>query len=139
MIGEALTTRLKLTLHFRLEFLGIHLDCIDPGTPEGQDEAPPIHPGDLGPASLRDLAAAVPVDRRRQAQLAGEVIRRRRGSHDVIWEIDRDGRHSLILPRSITITTGFHRLVSLPDPVTEACFSRFWTHRGRSKFAARNP
>ncbi len=52
MIGEALTTRLKLALHLLLEFLGAHLDRIDPGTTEGQDETPSIHPGDLRPPAL---------------------------------------------------------------------------------------
>jgi hypothetical protein len=66
MIGEALTTRLKLTLDFRLEFLSAHLDGIHPGTAQGEEETPSIHPRDLRPFALRDLALAVPVDRRRQ-------------------------------------------------------------------------
>jgi hypothetical protein len=65
MIGEALTTRLKLTLHIRLQFLGADLDCIDTGTTKGQDEIPSIHPRDLRPPALRDQATTVPMDRRR--------------------------------------------------------------------------
>jgi hypothetical protein len=74
MIGEALTTRRKLTLHHLLEFLGAHLDRVDPGTTEGQDETPSIHPGDLSPSALRDQAKPLPKDRRRQAHLARQFL-----------------------------------------------------------------
>ena len=98
MIGEALTTRLKLTLDLHSEFLGINLDGIHTGPAEGKDEAASIQPSDLGPFALRDQAAAVPVNRRRQPQLACELLGRRRGRHKVVWQLDRDRRHRESLP-----------------------------------------
>ena len=62
MLGELLTTRLKLTLDLRLEFLSAHLDGINPGTAEGEDETPSIHPRDLRPFALRDQATGVVAD-----------------------------------------------------------------------------
>ena len=49
MIGDALTTRLELTLDLRLEFLSAHLDGVHASTAQGEDEAPSIHPRDLRP------------------------------------------------------------------------------------------
>jgi len=98
MIGEALTTRLKLTLDLHSEFLGINLDGIHTGPAEGKDEAASIQPRDLGPFALRDQATAVPVNRRRQPQLACELLGRRRGRHKVVWQLDRDRRHRENLP-----------------------------------------
>ena len=122
MIGEALTTRLKLTFHLRLQFLRADLDYIDTGTAKGQDETSSIHPRDLRPPALRDQATTVAVDRRRHAQLAGELIRRRRRSHDILRQLDRDGRHFVTLlsvdyynRRSISQPSSY------PDPVTKQC------------------
>ncbi len=93
MIGEALTMRLELTLDLRLEFLSGYLDGVHASTAQGEDEAPSIHPRDLRPFALRDLAPAVPVDRRSQPQLACKLLGRDRGRHNLVRQLDRDRRH----------------------------------------------
>ena len=98
MIGEALTMRRKLTLNLRLEFFGADLDRIHPGTAEGQDETPSIQSRDLCPFALRDLTTAVPVDRRREAQVLSKLLGRRRVRHDVRWQLNRDRGHRESLP-----------------------------------------
>ena len=93
MIGDALTMRLELTLDLRLEFLSAHLDGVHASTAQGENKAPSIHPRNLRPFALRDLAPAVPVDRRRQPQLACKLLRRDRGRHNLVRQLDRDRRH----------------------------------------------
>ena len=90
MIGEALTTRRKSTLNLRLEFLWAGLDRIDTGTRQGQDETSSIQPRNLCTLSLRDLTAAVPVDRRGKPQVARKLLGRRRGGHNFRWQLDCD-------------------------------------------------
>src|SRR5208337_5571923 len=93
MIGDALTTRLELTLDLRLEFLSAHLEGVHASTAQGEDEAPSIHPRDLRPFALRALAPAVPVDRRRQPRLACKLLRRDCGRYNLVRQLDRDRRN----------------------------------------------
>jgi hypothetical protein len=115
-IGDALTTRLKLTLDLRLEFLSAHLDGVHASTAQGEDEAPSIPPSDLRPFALRDLAPAVPVDRRRQPQLACKLLRRARGRHNLVRQLDRDRRHREPPLSNDSNPIPFSQATSFPDP-----------------------
>jgi len=137
MIGELLTTRLKLTLDLRLELLGAHLDGIHPGTAEGEDETPSIHPRDLRPIALRDQATAVPVDRRRQPQIAYKLGRGRR-RNNLVRQLDRDGRHREIpLFRSrYSNRNVFPRATRLCDPAPTRRLMAAQTRSNRPMFVS---
>jgi hypothetical protein len=74
MSGDALTMRLVGTFHFLCQFLRSHLASGDLGASECLDELPPAQSGDLGALPLRNQAAAVQVDRRRETDLPVEIF-----------------------------------------------------------------
>src|SRR6185437_15599553 len=76
MSGEAFTTSLEAKFHLFLQFLGTHLEGVHPCVSQGEQEVGPVEPRDLGRLVLRNQALAIPLDRRRQAHLAGEFLRR---------------------------------------------------------------
>ena len=104
------------TLDLRLEFLSAHLDGVHAGTAQGEDKAPSIHPRDLRPFALRDLAPAVPVDRRRQPQLVCKLLRRDRGRHNLVRQLDRDRRHREPPLSHDSNPSPFSQATSFPDP-----------------------
>src|SRR5262245_3215650 len=77
MSGDAFTTnRLGVTSQFFSQLFDRHLHGRDPTTMEFFPELRPADTRDLGRLALRDDALRVPMRRRRQAHLGGELDRR---------------------------------------------------------------
>lgn len=74
--GEAFTTRLEIMPHIFLQLLSIDLARGDPGMMERLEERRARQSRQLSSLALGDQALTIPVDRRRLAHLASELLRR---------------------------------------------------------------
>src|SRR5947207_27799 len=94
MTGEASRTAASSKTKLPVEGFEIDLDHLDLAGCQGVDEIRSRDAGHLRCPSLRDQATAIPVDRRRQANVLRELARRSlKGNLQIFRKLDGQGAH----------------------------------------------